>query len=250
MLSHPGETTVPIALEPENRARLGAVSTATLTTVLYKRGLRNTYMQNVGRINPSAPNMVGEAFTLRYIPAREDIDHLGVYEDWEHPQRKAVESMPAGQVLVIDSRGDARSASAGDILITRLMKRGAAGVVTDGGFRDSGELASLDFPVYHQKPSAPTSPIHHHAVDLNRPIGCGGVAVYPGDLLVGDTEGVVVIPAEIANEVAEEAHAQTRYEDFVLEKVNEGRSIFGIYPAREEARAEFEQWLEARRADP
>ncbi len=237
---------VSATLAPENRSRLGAISTATLTTVLYKRGLRNTFMQNVGRVNAAAPNMVGEAYTLRYIPAREDIDHMGVYEDWEHPQRKAVESVPEGHVLVIDSRGDARAASAGDILINRIMKRGAAGIVTDGGFRDSGELSTLGFPVYHQKPSAPTGPIHHHAADLNLPIGCGGVAVYPGDIVVGDAEGVVVIPAGIANEVAEEAHAQTLYEDFVLEKVSEGRSIFGIYPPGDEAKAEFARWLEAR----
>jgi len=233
-------------LSEENRERLGRVSAATLTTVLFKRGLRNTCMQNVRPLGPSAARMVGEAYTLRNIPAREDLDHLGVYEDWEHPQRKAIESVPPGQVLVIDSRGDARAATAGDILVTRLMKRGAAGVVTDGGFRDSADIARLPFPAYHQRPAAPTSPLLHHAADVGLPIGCGGVAVYPGDVVFGDAEGVVVIPAGIANEVAEEAAAQTEYEDFVLEKVNEGRRIFGIYPAGAAAREEFEAWRKAR----
>ena len=128
-------------LTQENRERLKAISSATLTTVLYKRGLRNVFIQNVGLINPDAPRMVGEAYTLRYIPAREDLDHLGVYEDWEHPQRKAIEEIPEGHVLVMDSRKDCRAASAGDILVARLMQRGAAGVVTDGGFRDTPDIA-------------------------------------------------------------------------------------------------------------
>ena len=174
------------------------VSTATLTTVLFKRGLRNTYIQGVGPLNPDAPPMVGEAYTLRYIPAREDLDTIDVFKDPSHPQRKAVEDIPPGQVLVMDCRGDASVASAGSILITRMMNRGAAGVVSDGGLRDSMEIAQLPFPAYCRGPSAPTNLIKHHAVDINVPIGCGGVPVFPGDIIVGDGEGVVVIPAEIA----------------------------------------------------
>ncbi len=229
-------------LSDSTKAALAAVSTATLTTVLFKRGLRNAFIQDVHLINPDAPRMVGEAYTLRFIPAREDLDDLGSYEDWEHPQRKAVEEIGPGQVLVIDSRKDARAASAGDILIARMMVRGAAGVVSDGGFRDTPDIRSMDFPVYHQRPSAPTGPIIHHAVDIGLPIGCGDVAVYPGDAVVGDGDGVVVIPQGIVDEVAQEAFEQTAYEDFVQEKVMQGSRIFGIYPATDESRAEFEQW--------
>lgn len=229
-------------LTAENRARLRRVSAATLTTALFKRGFRNCFVQDVRPLNPDAPRMVGEAYTLRYIPAREDLDHLGVFADTEHPQRKAVEACPPGHVMVIDSRRDARAASAGGILVSRLMQRGVAGIVTDGGFRDSPEIAAMGFAAYHSRPSAPTNLIHHHATDINVPIGCGDVPVYPGDIVVGDGEGVVVIPAHLANEIAVETFEQTAYEDFVEEKVREGRSIFGLYPANEATRAEFAAW--------
>jgi regulator of RNase E activity RraA len=231
-----------MSLSARAREMLQAVSTATLTTVLFKRGFRNTFIQGIHRLNPAAPAMVGPAYTLRYIPAREDLDHLGVFEDRSHPQRKGVEECPTGHVFVIDSRRNPSAASAGGILVTRLWKRGAAGIVTDGGFRDSLEIAKLPFPAYHAAPAAPTNLIKHHAVDLNVPIACGEVSVYPGDILVGDGEGVAVIPHHIAEAVAEEAFEQTAFEDFVQEKVAEGRSIFGIYPPAPEAREEFEQW--------
>lgn len=229
-------------LTPENREKLKRVSTATLTTALFKRGFRNQFIQDVRPLSGSAPRMVGEAYTLRYIPAREDLDHLGVFEGTEHPQRVAVESCPPGHVMVIDSRKDARAASAGCILVTRLMQRGVAGIVSDGGFRDSPDIAALGFPAYHNRPSAPTNLIRHHALDLNAPIGCGDVPVYPGDIVVGDGEGVCVIPAHLANEVAAEAYEQTAYEEFVEEKVREGRGIFGLYPANAETKAEFAKW--------
>lgn len=230
-------------LGSENRERLKAVSTATLTTCLFKRGLRNLFVQGgVHLINPDAPRMVGEAFTLRYIPAREDLDVLESYADPEHPQRKAVETCPAGHVLVIDSRKDARAASLGDILVTRLMVRGVAGVVSDGGYRDTPAIARLPFPAYHARPSAPLGPILHHAADLQRPIACGDVPVFPGDVVVGDREGVVVIPAYLANEIAEEAAGMTAYEDFVEARVREGRPLRGLYPATDESRREFEAW--------
>ena len=229
-------------MKAETREKLLAVSTATLTTCLLKRGLRNQFLQNVHPLNPKGPRMVGPAYTLRYIPAREDIDVLDSYADFEHPQRKAIETCPAGYVLVMDSRKDARAASAGDILVTRLMMRGVAGVVTDGGFRDSPTIAALDFPAYHQRPSAPTGPILHHAADAGLPIACGEVAVYPEDIMVGDGEGVVVLPRHLADEIALEAFEMTAYEDFVEEKVREGRRIFGIYPATPESREEFQAW--------
>ena len=236
-----------MALKPETRALLAKVSTATLCTALFKRGLRNQFIQDVRPLNPSLPNMVGEAFTLRYIPAREDLNPLSVFTDRAHPQRKAVEDCPPGAVLVMDSRKDARAASAGGILVTRLMKRGVAGVVTDGGFRDAPEIARLPFPAYHQRPSAPTNLTLHQALDINVPIGCGDVAVWPGDVVVGDAEGVVVIPAHLADEVAAEAVEMTAFEDFVIEQVNAGRSILGLYPPTDEqSRTDFAAWRQAK----
>ena len=235
------------SLKPETREKLRMVSVATLCTALFKRGLRNQFIQDVRPLNPNLPNMVGEAFTLRYIPAREDLNPLTVFQDRAHPQRQAVEQCPPGAVFVIDSRKDARAASAGGILVTRLMKRGVAGVVTDGGFRDSPEIARLSIPAYHQRPSAPTNLTLHQALDINVPIGCGDVAVWPGDVVVGDSEGVVVIPAALADEIAAEAVEMTVFEDFVIEKVQEGRSILGLYPPTEEAsRKDFDAWRKAK----
>jgi regulator of RNase E activity RraA len=233
-------------LKPETRAKLKRVSTATICTALYKRGFRNQFIQDVHPLNPNGGPMVGEAFTLRYIPAREDLNPLSVFQDRAHPQRKAVEDCPPGAVFVIDSRKDPRAASAGSILVTRLMKRGVAGVVTDGGFRDSPEIAELGIPAYHNRPSAPTNLTHHQALDINVPIGCGDAPVWPGDVVVGDGEGVVVIPAHIADEVADEAVEMTAFEDFVTEEVNKGRSILGLYPATEEqTKLDFGAWRKA-----
>src|SRR5437764_9270644 len=232
-----------IHLRDSTRDKLKTVSVATLTTALFKRGFRNQFIQDVHPLNPNAGNMVGEAFTLRYIPAREDLNPISVFRDREHPQRKAVEECPPGAVLVIDSRKDARAASAGSILVSRLMKRGVAGVVTDGGFRDSPEIAKLSIPAYHNRPSAPTNLTLHQAIDINVPIGCGDVAVFPGDVVVGDGEGVIVIPAQLADEIAAEAVEMTAFEDFVTEEVMKGRSILGLYPATDEqTRADFAAW--------
>src|ERR1700682_3289773 len=230
------------SLSAHNREALRKISTATLTTVLFKRGLRNVFIQGIFLLNRDAPRMVGEAFTLRYIPAREALDTLGAFDGRGHPQREAIEACPPGQVLVMDARRDATAATGGDILMTRLMVRGAAGIVTDGGLRDTPTIERLDFPVYCAARSAPLNLVRHHAIDMQVPIGCGGVAVYPGDVVVGDAEGVVVIPSAIAGEVAQEAAAQTRFEDWVEVKVKEGRSIFGLYPPNAETKAEFEAW--------
>ena len=231
------------AMNPDVRRKLMGVSTATLCTALFKRGLRNQFIQNVHPLNPDLPNMVGPAFTLRYIPAREDLNTIKVFEDRGHPQRVAIETCPEGAVLVMDSRKDARAASAGSILVTRLMKRGAAGVVTDGGFRDSPDIARLGMPAYHCRPSAPTNLTLHQALDIDVPIGCGDVAVFPGDVMVGDGEGVVVIPAHLAGEIADEATEMTAFEDFVTEQVKAGQSILGLYPATDPAtRERFAAW--------
>ena len=230
-------------MDPTTRERLMQVSTATLCTALFKRGLRNQCIQDVRPLNPGLPNMVGEAFTLRYIPAREDRNGIVVFQNRDHPQRQAVEDCPGGAVLVIDSRKDARAASAGGILVARLMQRGVAGVVTDGGFRDSPDIARYAMPAYHSRPSAPTNLTLHEAIEINGPIGCGDVAVFPGDVVVGDAEGVVVIPAHLADEIAAEATEMTVFEDFVQEKVMEGRSILGLYPPTDErSRSDFAAW--------
>ncbi len=236
-----------MALKPATRDKLKTVSTATLCTALFKRGLRNQFIQDVRPLNPKTLTMVGEAYTLRYIPAREDLNPITVFQDPKHPQRVAVDQCPEGAVMVIDSRKDARAASAGSILITRLMVRGAAGVVTDGGFRDSPELAEMPFPVYHQRPSAPTNLTLHQAMDINVPIGCGDVAVFPGDVIVGDREGVFVIPAHLADEVADEAVEMTAFEDFVTEEVQKGRSILGLYPpTQQQSKDDFATWRKAK----
>ena len=233
-------------LSDSTRQQLMGVSAATLCTALFKRGLRNQCLQDVHPLRAGLPNMVGEAYTLRYIPAREDLNPISVFNDRAHPQRKAVEECPPGAVLVIDSRKDVRAASAGGILVSRLMKRGVAGVVTDGGFRDSPDIARLDFPAYHQRPSSPTNLTLHQAIEINGPIGCGDVAVFPGDVVVGDAESVVVIPAGIADEIAAEAVEMTAFEDFVAEQVMAGRSILGLYPPTEPGtREQFATWRSA-----
>jgi regulator of RNase E activity RraA len=231
-----------MSLSDETRRRLAACSSATLSTQLFKRGLRNQVLQGIGRLTPGAPTMVGEAYTLRNIPAREDIDQIGVYDNPEHPQRKAIETAPPGSVLVIDCRGDARAASAGGILVRRLEVRGVAGLVSDGGLRDTPEIAARNFPVFCKGASAPISLIHHHAVDCNLPIACGGVAVYPGDVMVGDGEGVIVIPQGIAAEVAADTYEREKLEEFVQLEIGAGRPLPGTYPPNAETKARYEEW--------
>lgn len=235
-----------MALSDTTRNKLKAVSTATVATALYKRGFRIQVIQDVHPLSPEQPTLVGEAFTLRYMPAREDLNPVSVFRDRSHPQRKAVEECPPGAVLVMDSRKDARAASAGSILVTRLVKRGVAGVVTDGGFRDSAEIAKLGFPAFHHRPSAPTNLTLHQAIEINVPIGCGDAPVFPGDVILGDQDGVIVIPAHLAEEIAEEATEMTAFEDFVTERVNNGRSILGLYPATDEQTlTDFAAWRKA-----
>ena len=234
-------------LSAGTRDKLKTVSTATISTALFKRGFRRQFIQDVHPLNPAAGTMVGEAFTLRYMPAREDLNPITAFADRAHPQRKAVEECPPGGVLVIDSRKDPRAASAGSILISRLMVRGCAGVVTDGGFRDTPELRKLPFPAYHNRPAAPTNLTLHQAIEINGPIGCGDAPVFPGDVIVGDGDGVIIIPARLADEIAAEAVEMTAFEDFVAEQVLGGRSILGLYPATEEkTRVDFANWRKAK----
>lgn len=233
-------------MTPDAFEKLSHVSVATLATALFKRGLRNQVIQDVRPVARKGRNMVGPAFTLRYMPAREDRNQLTAFRNPDHPQRKAIEQCPEGHVMVMDCRKDARAASAGDILITRLMMRGGAGVVTDGGFRDSMVIGELDIPAYHTRASSPTNLTLHEAIDINVPIGCGNVAVFPGDIVVGDDDSVIVIPADLANEVADEAHEMTAYEDFVVERVKAGHTIIGLYPATQEENLDlFKEWRKA-----
>ncbi len=221
------------------RDRLRAASTATVATLLHKRGLRNQYVQGVRPLVPPDRVMVGRAFTLRHIPAREDVDVVEAFRDPGHPQRVAVESVPPGAVLVMDCRRDASAASAGSILLTRLAVRGCAGVVTDAGVRDAAGIAALDLPCFCAGPSAPTNLARHHAVDVNVPIGCGGAPVYPGDVVVGDGDGVIVIPAHLADEVAAEAGPMEAFEAFAIAEVRAGRPVIGTYPPDDGTRARY-----------
>lgn len=234
-------------MDQSTRAILEKSSTASLATLLFKRGLRNQYIQGVSRLNATTAPMVGPVYTLRYIPAREDLNPIEVFRDPGHKQRLAVEEIPDGYVLVMDCRGDDSAASAGSILATRLQIRGCAGIVTDGGLRDVDEIAKLQMPAFCAKPSAPTNLTKHQAQDLNIPIGCGGVAVFPGDIAVGDGDGVIIIPHEIADEIASEAKRMETYEAWVLDQVKAGTPIIGLYPANEETQLHYEDWLEKRK---
>jgi regulator of RNase E activity RraA len=211
---------------------LKQVSTATISTQLLQRGLRNVFLQGVKPVTPH--RMAGPAFTLRYIPAREDIDTLEVFQDYDHPQRKAIEDVPPGHVLVMDCRNQTRAASAGGILMTRAQARRVGGVVTDGALRDTPEIQRLGIPVYAQGASPLTNLVQHHAVDLNVPIGCAEVPIYPGDIMVGDEEGVVCVPRHLAKEVAEAAREQEKLERFIQYEIANGKPLKGTYPPDEE----------------
>lgn len=229
-------------LEESVKEKLMQVSTATLHTALYKKGFRNTYIQGVSRVNSSKVKMVGQAFTLRYIPAREDLDTVSAFKDPKHPQRVAVETVPEGMIMVSDCRQDATAASAGSILLARLQFRGCAGFVSDAGIRDFDTAENMDMPIFCAKPSAPTNLTKHHGVDLQVPIGCGGVPVFPGDVLVGDGDGVMVIPLELASEIADEAISMELFEEYVIEKVRSGSAVIGLYPPNEAAQNAYQQF--------
>jgi regulator of RNase E activity RraA len=233
------------ALDPEIIERLRRVSTATLTSQLLRRGFRNTFIQGLVPTRPDL-RLVGRAFTLRYVPTREDVGFQVAFDNETNVQRLAVESVVPGDVLVIDARGELGAAALGDILATRILRRGGAGIVTDGCLRDTPSYRELELPAYFRAPHASASSIAHHPVDMNVPIGCGGVLVVPGDVVVGDAEGVVVIPNALTGEVARDAAEQEQVEAFALERVQAGESIRDLYPLRDERRAEFEAWVARR----
>jgi regulator of RNase E activity RraA len=228
-------------LNPSARERLKSVSIATISSCLFRRGLKHVVPDGIVPVSAHQPRMVGEAFTLRFVPMREDIDLSSPAGSGTVHQR-AFDECPADFVLVMDTRGETRGCCCGDLLIGRLKARGCAGVVTDGGFRDTPDIANLGFPAFQQRTAPAPSFGRLHAVEINVPIGCLDVAVYPGDIIVGDSEGVVVIPKALADAVAEEAWMQTRYDTFAAEEIAKGRRISGLYPATAESQAEFDRW--------
>lgn len=235
-------------LDPSVIERLKSCSSGSLTTELFKRGLRQCFLVGLVPMNKDAARFAGEAFTMRMIPAREDletIDTLTPHPNPDNLQWEAVEHIPPGQVLVIDSRNDARAASAGAMLPTRMKVRGAAAIVTDGAFRDGQELAELDFPAYGRQVTASTRLSFHRVVDLNVPIACADVAVYPGDVVVGDGDGVTVVPRHLAAEMADLCERRDALEKYLSYRIRAGEPLYGTYPPAPQVRADFEAWCEA-----
>ena len=229
----------PVPLPADVFDKLRQVSTSTLATQLYRRGFRQPTLIGVRALSQVVDGFVGEAFTMRFIPAREDVNPPDPYRSGNTLQWESIESVPPGHVIVVDSRGDATAASGGDMLMTRAMVRGAAGFVTDGGLRDGHVLAKLPFPTYASQVTITTRAAQHHVADLNVPIGCAGVAVYPGDVLVGDRDGVLVIPRHLAAEIAEQGLEQEQLEAYVSTKIHAGEPLWGNYPPGEELKAEY-----------
>lgn len=232
------------------RARLARIPVSAITTVLAARGLPRLFMDKVRPLRPGVARMVGQAFTLRYIPARPDLDTIESFSRPDALQRLALEACPPGFVLVVDARADASIACAGDAFSNRLKMRGCAGIVTDGGLRDVQAIAALDFPAFLQAPAPTPTFVGHHPADYGVPIACGGVPVYPGDVVVGDDDGVVVIPAHLAEAATAAAWEIVAYDEFVDEKLAEGRSLIGLYPATDASREEYRAWRTAQEATP
>lgn len=229
-------------LPVEATTRLSQVSTATLTSVLLKFGIRTPFMRRVHPI-VKGRRLVGKAYTLRYIPLREDLDGPaleGRFDNLTNPQRIGVEHVGPGDVMVIDAREEVDAGTIGNILVTRMRVRGAAGIVTDGSFRDADGIAAVGLPAYSAGTHAATNVTLHHPVDVQRPVACGGVSVFPGDALVGDDDGVVVIPRHLVEEVAARAIEQERRERFILGRISAGASIIGTYPPDAETLAAYE----------
>lgn len=233
-------TEAPASLDAEVLADLAQASTATLATQLYKHGIRQPFLVGLRPLSTTARSFVGEAFTMRFIPSREDVDPMGdPYRTGNLLQWEAVESVGPGQVLVVDSREDTRAASAGDILLLRAMRRGAAAFVTDGALRDGQALASLEFPTFARAVTATTRPAYFHVADLQVPISCAGVAVYPGDVLVGDADGVLVVPRALAPVIAQPAREQEKLEEYIHGRIAQGEELWGIYPPSETTMDEY-----------
>ncbi|MCP3024061.1 ribonuclease activity regulator RraA [Cupriavidus basilensis] len=243
------QSTSPAAapLSAETRERLMRVGSANVANVLLRHGFRNVYLLGLAPLTPGQGQLVGRAYTLRFMPAREDFDSMANYGRNDNKHRRAIEECPEGAVLVIDTGGNTRAAAMGDMMALRLKQRGVAGVVTDGGYRDAPAIRDVGLPCYQKQAAPPATPIALHPVQLDGPVGCAGVAIYPGDVIVGDAEGVVVIPAALVDEVAVQALDAVEYEAFAAMHIARGRSIFGLFPASPESRAEYDDWVAAGR---
>lgn len=218
---------------------LSGVTTATLTTVLLKKGLRNVWLRGAAPLNPGQPRIVGRAFTLRFVPARED---LATPESWSSPisTRAAIEAMPEGCICVVDAMGITDAGIFGDILCARMQKRGVAALVTDGVVRDVAGVRATGLPVWCSGVAAPPSVAGLTFVNWQEPIACGGVAVYPGDMIVIDDDGAVLIPAALVDEVAAQATEQERLEGWIMDQVDQGTPLPGLYPPNAENKAKYE----------
>lgn len=224
--------------------QLRQVSTATLTMVLLKHGVRTSWLCGVKPLDAISGRVVGPAFTIRFVPGREDLSQPESYA--RSPSfRDAIEAAPAGSVVVIDGRGNTIGATLGDILVARLASKGVVAAVTDAPVRDAGEITKLKLPVLSAGVAAPPSIVGLSFAGYGEIIGCGGVAVCPGDVMVCDNDGAVVIPASMAAEVAQAGVEQERFERFVQQRVAEGASVVGLYPPDERTLAEYQTWLDA-----
>jgi regulator of RNase E activity RraA len=234
-----------MTLEPKLASALAGVSTATLTTVLLKQGLRNVSMRGTRPLRSDQPRLVGRAFTLSFVPARED---LATPASWSSPKstRAAIEAMPAGCIAVVDARGITDAGIFGDILCARMAKRGVAGLVTDGVVRDLAGVLGTGLPVWCQGAAAPPSVVGLTFVDWQQPIGCGGVAVFPDDVVVVDADGAVVVPAALVESVAAASVEQERLETWIMGEVAAGAALPGLYPPNEENKARYEAWARQR----
>ena len=228
-------------LDGPNRQQLASVSTATLTTVLLKRGLRKTWIRAAKPLAGSQPRIVGPAFTLRFVPARED---LATPESWSSPRstRAAIEAMPAGCIAVVDAMGIVEAGIFGDILCERMMQRKVAGLVTDGVVRDVAGVLATKLPVWCQGIAAPPSVAALTFIDWNVPVGCGGIAVYPEDIIVADEDGAVVIPKAVLAEVTAQAVEQETLEAWIVEEVKRGVPLPGLYPPNADTKARYEEY--------
>jgi regulator of RNase E activity RraA len=218
---------------------LSAVSTATITTILLKKGLRNVWLRGCRPLRSSLPRVVGPAFTLRFVPMRED---LATPESWSSPRstRAAIEEMPEGCVAVVDAMGITDAGIYGDILCARMKKRGVAALVTDGVVRDVAGVLSTGLPVWCQGAAAPPSVSRLTFANWQEPIGCGGVAVLPQDIMVLDEDGATLIPAALLNDVLAAAPEQERFESWIMQEVENGVALPGLYPANAETKARYE----------
>ena len=238
-MSQPSAPAATTALDGKAIATLAAVSTATITTILLKKGLRNVWMRGTRPLKAGQPRIVGPAFTLRFVPARED---LATPESWASPKstRAAIEAMPSGCVAVVDAMGVTDAGIFGDILCARMKKRGVAALVTDGVVRDVAGVLGTDLPVWCQGVAAPASVAGLTFVNWQEPIGCGGVAVFPDDVVVVDQDGAVLIPRALLGEVLAQAPEQERMEGWIMDQVNEGAALPGLYPMNAETKARYE----------